>query len=100
MSTEPSGGNRLVVAFNRYGAEAVKSLNTRRKHRSDLPIIFLLGPAGASSSTIGGGDALVQLERPVQEAALIQAIQCAAEILLKKSACADRTKQSVAHRSP
>lgn len=79
MSTEPGAASCVVLGFGRYGADSVRTLRTLRKHRPGLPIIFIVGQRGTASSAITCEDAFVQLERPVQEAALIQAIQRARE---------------------
>jgi FixJ family two-component response regulator len=79
LSTEPDAGSCLVLGFSRYGADAVKNLRSLRKHRPNLPIIFVVGQSSAFSSAATCSDAFAQLERPVQEAALVQAIQRAFE---------------------
>lgn len=78
-STEPGEGDCLVLGFSRCGADAIDDLRTLRRRRPDLPIIFVVGQSGASQGAVAGVDAFIQLERPIQEAILMQAIQRAVE---------------------
>lgn len=76
LTVDPSARGCIVLGFSRCSADAVSSLHKLRKHRSSLPIIFVVGPSGASSkSAIAVDGAFAQFERPIQETVLIRAIQ-------------------------
>lgn len=76
LTVDPSAKGCIVLGFSRCSADAVSSLRKLRKYRSSLPIIFVVGPSGASSKgTIVADGAFAQFERPIRETVLIRAIQ-------------------------
>lgn len=71
--SEP-GGACLVLGFTRYNVDADKSLRSLRAVRPDLPIILVIGQRGKFPAAGALAGAFAQLERPIDEATLIQAI--------------------------
>ena len=76
--SEPGGSACLVLGFNRYNVDADKCLRGLKAVRPDLPVILVVGQGSKFPAAAALAGAVAQLERPVDEVTLIQAIKRAA----------------------
>jgi FixJ family two-component response regulator len=74
-------GGCLVLGFNRNIADGLDLVQTVRKLDRNLPAIFIVGGGGPlTRASVYAAGGFAYLERPIQEAALIRAVNDALAI--------------------
>lgn len=73
---KPTEGGCLVLGFNRNVVDGLDLIEALRKLRWSFPVIFIVGGGNsATRSAVTAAGAFAYLERPIQEATLISAVE-------------------------
>jgi len=68
----------LILGFNRLIVDGLELVATLRRRGLGLPVIFIVGGGGASTKAAAlAAGASAYLERPIEETALIRAVEAA-----------------------
>lgn len=77
-SADPAAGGCLVLGFHRFIMDGLDLVRVLRQRGSSLPVVFIVGGGNAATrAAVLAMDGAAYLERPVQECALLRAIELA-----------------------